>query len=146
VRKVAKRFGVSPAALDRHRHHDDPKKNRQGTDEIKLIDKEIRKLHHAETAARKRRDNAGALAISRELRNWHTLKSKLLGSMTPEKDAPAASVSERDALQMAQSIIEANLSGDQRQQVCDWLTGLMERIRPPDAEPLEGDSESTGEQ
>src|SRR5437879_1152140 len=133
VRKVAKRFGVSPAALDRHRHHSDHAKNRVNGGQIKQIDEEIRRLKRAQTAARKRRDSAAFVRLSGELRQWHTLKSKLSGSALPEKDAPKPAVSERDLLVTAMAIIEANLTGDCCQQVCEWLTGLMERLRPPDA-------------
>jgi hypothetical protein len=38
---------------------------------------------------------------------------------------------------MAEAIIEANLTGDQRQQVCEWLNALTERLRPPEAAPTE---------
>jgi hypothetical protein len=144
VRAVAKRFGLSPAAVDRHRHHDEHDKKRQNTGQIAEIALEIRRLKRAQTAARKRRDSAAFVRLSAELRQWHTLKAKLLGSMVPEKDAPEASVSERDALQMAMAIIEANLTGDQRQLVLEWLNGLNERLRPPDAVPAEQSSGADG--
>ncbi len=72
------------------------------------------------------------------------LKAKIQGATLPEKDAPAAPVSERDALQMAEAIIEANLMGDQRVQVSEWLAGLMERLKPPDAVPAEHSGAAAG--
>src|SRR6266853_6675167 len=52
IREVAKRFGVSPAAVHRHQHHSDREKNRINTGEIARINAEIRKLHLAQTNAR----------------------------------------------------------------------------------------------
>lgn len=136
LRVLAGQFGVSKTALDRHRHHLDGKKDRQNTEQIAQIDDQIRRLKRAQTAARRRRDSAAFVRLSGELRQWHMLKAKIQGATLPEKGAPAAPVSERDALQMAMAIVEMNLTGDQRHAVTEWLTGLMERL-PPDAVPTE---------
>jgi hypothetical protein len=152
LRVLAGQFGASKTALGRHRHHLDGKKDRANTKQIAQIDDEIRRLKRAQTAARKRRDNPAFVRLSGELRQWHMLKSKLAGSMLPEKDAPVVPISEHDAPAMAIAIIEMNLAEDQRQQVCEWLNGVVERLRPADAvpagpnEPLEnGDISGTVE-
>jgi hypothetical protein len=127
VRKVAKRFGLTPATLDRHRHHDDHTKNRVNSGQIRQIDDEIRRLRLAQTNARKRKDSAAFIRLSGELRQWHTLKAKVQGASIPEKDAPAAPVSERELLQAAISIVESRLTDPD---VCSWILGLAERLRP----------------
>jgi transposase-like protein len=133
VRAVAKRFGLSPAAVDRHKHHDEYEKTRVNTGEIARINAEIRKLHLAQTNARKRRDNELALQIARELRNWFILKRKAeLASGTASDSGSQEQLSPGEAVLLARSVIEARLDDPA---VREWLLQLVERIRDTAAEP-----------
>jgi transposase-like protein len=126
VREVAKRFVVSPAAVHRHQHHGDRARNRINTGEMERINAEIRKLHLAQTNARKRRDNELALQIARELRNWFILKRKAeLATLPIASENTAEGLSPADALQLAKSVIESRIDDPD---VRAWLVGLVERI------------------
>lgn len=130
VRAVARRFGLSPAAVDRHKHHGDREKSRVNTGDLERINVEIRKLHHAQTAARKRRDNDAALAISRELRNWHVLKQKAeVAAIGTASENATEQLSPTEALALAKSVIEARLNDPD---VRSWLVGVIERIPQED--------------
>lgn len=147
VRAVAKRFGLSPAAVDRHRHHGEHAKARINSGQIEHIDAEIKKLIRAQNRAKKKRDGAGALAIARELRNWFVLRSKAeiaaIGTASEQSGKDGEQLSPVEALALAKAVIEGQLADPE---VCAWILGLAERFRPADATPLEGDSESAGEQ
>jgi hypothetical protein len=126
VRGVARRFGLSPAAVHRHQHHGDREKNRINTGDLERINAEIKKLHHAQTAARKRRDNDAALAISRELRSWHVLKQKAeLSAIGTATENATEQLSPTEAVALAMAVIEARL-GDP--DVRSWVIGITERI------------------
>jgi transposase-like protein len=131
VRKAAKRFGVSPAAIDRHKHHDEYARRRQARENpghISHIDDEIKKLIRERNRAKKRRDVAGVVTIARELRNWFILKQKaeLASIGTAETKGKGEDLSQSEALALAKVIIESQ-SHDQG--VLAWLEAQMERIR-----------------
>jgi transposase-like protein len=127
VRAIAKQFGVSPAAVDRHHHHEDHAKNRINTEEIVRIDKEIRKLHFAQTAARKRRDNTVALQIARELRNWHTLRVKA-SAVSQAKTTQSEQLSRSEAIALAEALIESEVTAG-NPEVIAWLSAVLERVQ-----------------
>jgi hypothetical protein len=143
LRTLADRHAVSKTSLLRHKGHLDPSATRMNTAEIDAVDYEIRRIQRALRKAQRSRTRPLVVNLSRELRAWITLRGKL-GVMQPEKIASEPSVSPREALVIAQSVIEMNLAGDQRQQVLDWLNGLAERFRPPDATPAEQSGSADG--
>src|SRR5258708_23407987 len=126
VRAIAKRFGLTPASTDRHFHHDEREKNRASIGEIARINAEIRKLHLAQTNARKRRDNELALQIAKELRNWFVLKRKTeLASIGTSSDSAGEQLSPAEALTLAKAVIESDLHSPE---VISWVEQLHERI------------------
>src|ERR1700728_429430 len=74
--ETAKRFGLTKSALHRHLHHGERTKTLIDIGHIQRIDDEIRKLIRAQNRAKKKRDASQVLAISRELRNWFTIRQK----------------------------------------------------------------------
>jgi hypothetical protein len=138
VRVVARRFGLSPAAVDRHRHHGGHAKARINSGQIEHIDAEIKKLIRAQNRAKKKRDGAGALAIARELRNWFVLRSKAeiaaIGSASEQSGKDGEQLSPAEALALARVVIEGQIADPE---VCAWILALAERLRPPDAVPGE---------
>lgn len=128
VRAVAKRFGISPAAADRHHHHDDNKKKRMNTADLTRIDAEIRKLHFAQTAARKRRDNTVALQIARELRSWFTLRVKASAVSQANQVQQNEEIGRVEAIAMARLLIESEVAAGSAETVA-WLHALLERVQ-----------------
>lgn len=133
LRGVAKQFDVTTAAVFRHRHHDDQKRPKN-TGEIDRINDEIARLTRARNRAKRKRNDAEALAIARELRNWLTLKAKfeaLAGARQVEQGEP---LTPQEALQMARALIEAHASDPE---ITAWIAGLYERATGtvPEAQP-----------
>jgi transposase-like protein len=131
VRKAAKRFGVSPAAIDRHKHHDEYSRRRQARvnpGHISHIDDEIKKLIRERNRAKKRRDAAGTVAIARELRNWFILKQKAeIASIGPaDANVKGEELSRSEALALAKAIIDGEAHDPE---VLSWLETLLERAR-----------------
>jgi hypothetical protein len=128
VRVVAKQFGVSHSVVHTHRHHDKGVKSRKDVNSFERIDAEIRKLRHAETAAKKRKDGALALSISKELRSWFTLrvKAEAIAGAVGESQQPQQ-ISRAEAVATAKAIIEAEATSGVSDVVV-WLRELLERI------------------
>jgi hypothetical protein len=128
VRETARRFSLSPAAVDRHRHHGEHEKTLVNIDQIARIDEEIKKLIRAQNRAKKKRDTAGALAIARELRNWFVLRTKAEVFASASKPESSAELSRAEAVTMAKSIIEAELASGSSE-VAAWLHEVQERAQ-----------------
>jgi transposase-like protein len=128
IRAVARRFGLSHAAVHRHQNHARHAKKSINTGEIARINAEIRKLHLAQTNARKRRDNELALQIAKELRNWFVLKRKaeLARVGTASESTKDEQLLPGEALALAKAVIESQLSDPI---VLEWLLQLVERIQ-----------------
>jgi hypothetical protein len=111
IRVVAGRFGLSRAAVDRHHHEGDRAESRTNAGDLKHIDEEIKKLMRAQNRAKKKRDADQVLAIFRELRNWFVIRQKaeFVSIATTEFKEKGQDISAREALGLAQSIIEAAL-------------------------------------
>ena len=133
VRAVAKRFGMSPAAVHRHVHHEDHAKTRMDTRETERIDKEIRRLHHAQTAARKRRDRTMELAIAKELRSWFTLRVKAEVIASVGQAEQSEQISRVEAVGMARLIIETEVNVANGE-IIDWLRALLDRVQSAKSE------------
>jgi hypothetical protein len=129
IRKTAKRFGVSHQAIFRHTQHDKITKRPINIEEIARIDKEIRKLHLAQTNARKRRDSTMALQIAKELRSWFVLKQKaILASIGAKQDtADAIQVPQHELIALARAMIESRIPMDR--EIQQWVLALAERIQ-----------------
>ena len=139
VRAVAKRFGLSPAAVDRHKHHGDHPKTPKNIGQIADIDTEIKKLIRAQNRAKRKRDTAGALAIARELRNWFVLRTKAeVAAIGTAADNAIEQLSPAEALTLAKALVEARLDD---LEVRAWLKALVERIPvgPVQTEESDGD-------
>jgi hypothetical protein len=126
VRAIAKRFGITPASADRHFHHEEHEKNRQNIGQITRIDEEIRKLIRAQNRAKKKRDNALALQIAKELRNWFTLRTKaeIAAIGTASENSPEQ-LSPAEALTLAKAVIESDLHSPE---VVAWIEQLHARL------------------
>lgn len=125
LRTLAEKYGLSKSALERHKNHSRNQKNRLDTDELARIDAEIRKLHHAETTAKKRRDGALALRISREIRNWHETRANAVALFAANRQTTDEVISPAEALQLARAVVESHLSEPETRA---WIRGLAERI------------------
>jgi hypothetical protein len=140
VRVLAGRFGLSKTAVDRHRNHDKRTKTRMNIGQIERIDEEIKKLIRAQNRAKKKRDASQVLAISRELRNWFTIRQKaeLACIGTKEDTADVAQVPQRELIALAQSLVESRLDDRDVQQ---WILTLAERIQAMPVTAAERDEE-----
>jgi hypothetical protein len=125
LRAIAKQFGLSVNTIFLHSHHDDEKQSRKNIGEIARIEKEIVKLHAAQNRAKRRKNSTEALAISRELRNWHSLRLKAVAIDAARVEQADTSISPVEALQLARSVVEANLHD---QDVLSWLRSMLERV------------------
>jgi transposase-like protein len=127
VRVVARRFGLSHAAVNRHQHEDDRTKNSTNIGQTAKIDEEIKKLIRAQNRAKRKRDSAGALAIARELRNWFVLRQKaeVVEASTTAALTSGGEIPLRDAVAISKSVIESQFADPEIQA---WLTGMVERI------------------
>lgn len=123
LRATAKQFRLTHAALHRHRHHGAPGQSRKDIGSFERIDREIRKLRHAETAAKKRRDSTAALQIARELRHWFTLRVRAEAVDDAGKVEPPE-LSADEALALAKALIESRLDDPD---VVVWLRWLLNR-------------------
>jgi len=127
MRELAKQSGLSLTAIYRHKQH---AKSVKGS-VIKNIPEEIRKLKIMLNAAKRRKDTNGALSISREIRAWVMLEAKVR-PIAPTEGANADDVlSLRDALTVAKSLIESQLSDPD---VRAWLESLRATGTLPDAQ------------
>jgi hypothetical protein len=104
------------------------------TVQLAHIEEQINKLIRAEKSAKRRRDISGALAISRELRNWLVLKAKADAAENAGQSQTDATISRGEALAVAQGLIESevNVGG---QEIITWLLALAERVRPTGSVP-----------
>jgi hypothetical protein len=127
VRVVARRFGLTHAAVGRHRLHEKSRENRINFAQIARIDKEIKKLNSAERHSKKKRDTDSVLKISRELRNWLTLRAKYEAITGARQAVETADISPAEALALARTLIENSLSDAD---VCAWLRSVAERTTP----------------
>lgn len=124
IRVIAGRHGLSKTVLHRHAHHRDHAQVKASAGELKRIDAEISKLIRSQTAAKKRRDNSTLMSIAKELRAWHTLRQKAVAAVAAsEPDQQRDGLSERDALQLAMSIIAASLAA-KNPETLEWLRSL----------------------
>ena len=130
VRQVAAQFGSSKSAVARHHQRCKassaaatvapiPAPNTGETE----IDAAIARLRRAEANARRRRDVEGALAISRELRHWLTLKSKT-ESTALARPANEQPVTRAEAIQMSKVLIEAEVKAS-NPEICEWLREIV---------------------
>ncbi len=126
--ETAKRFGLSKAAVNRHHHHEDPKKSRINIGDLKHIDEQIKKLNMAQNRAKKKRNANQALAIARELRNWFVLRQKaIIASIGMKQDTPeSVQVAPHELVALAKALIESRLDDREIQQ---WILTLAERIQ-----------------
>jgi transposase-like protein len=129
VRELAKRFGLSPAAVHRHQHHGTQAKTRINIGQIAHIDEEIKKLIRAQNRAKKKRDTAGALAVARELRNWFVLRSKAEVAASAAQPEQSEQMSRTEAVGMSKLIIEAEVTAGSSE-IIQWLQALLERAQP----------------
>jgi transposase-like protein len=130
LRTVAKRFGLAPHTVFLHTHHDDTKKTPISKGETARIDKEIQRLHWAQNRAQRRKDNALALQIARELRNWHGLRLKAVAIDAARPSEQLEAISLAEALELARGLVEGALNDPE---VVSWLRSLLERLP---ADPL----------
>jgi predicted transcriptional regulator len=128
VRESARRFGLSPAAIDRHVHHDARAKSRVNIEQIAHIDEQIKKLTRAQNAAKKRRDNASALAIARELRSWFVLKGKAQAVVNAAQTQQPEPITRAEAIGVAKAIIESEVNAGAAETI-EWLRGLTDRVQ-----------------
>ena len=138
LRALAVQHSVSKTALLRHKAHIDGAAPRVNTTEIDAVDYEIKRIQRALRKAQRSRTRALVVDLSRELRSWITLKAKVQGAIQPEKAAVVAPVTAREAVAMAQAIVEANLNDPA---VVEWLMALIQRIQPSEV----GDKSGTVE-
>jgi len=134
IRAVAGQFGLSKTAVDRHRNHSKHEQTRTNIGQIARIDQEIRKLHLAETRARKRRDNTAALQIAKELRSWFTLRTKAEAIASAQAQPTDEQITHAEALATARAIIEAELTAGGGE-VIEWLRSLLERVPVTPVQP-----------
>jgi hypothetical protein len=126
LRALAVQTGLSKTALIRHKRHIDHPEPRIKGNEIDAIDQQIARLQRAQRRAQRSRTRHVMVSIAKELRAWISLKSKVQGqsAMQLGEIAPEPAISPRDALALAEAVIEMNLAGDQRPHVLQWLDGL----------------------
>jgi hypothetical protein len=136
--ETAKRFGLTKSALHRHLHHGERTKALINIGQIERIDDEIKKLIRAQNRAKKKRDAPQVLAISRELRNWFTIRQKaeLASIGTKEDKADTVQVQHHELLALAKALIESQLQDPDVQR---WLLGLVERVQAAPAVDAEAD-------
>lgn len=129
IRKTALRFGLTHGSVFRHMNHDKRTKTLINIGQIERIDEEIKKLIRAQNRAKRKRDAPQVLAISRELRNWFTIRQKAeLASIGTKEDTPeSAQVAPHELIALARALIESRLDDPE---VRAWLTGLHERVKP----------------
>jgi hypothetical protein len=120
MRELARQTGLSHASIFRHKQHGIPAKPKT----VSNIKAEIGKLRAAQTRAIRRRDTNGALAISREIRNWMALEAKTR-SAVPSDHAKHENLSRGEALALAKAIIESELTDPDVRQ---WIIAIAERI------------------
>jgi predicted DNA-binding transcriptional regulator AlpA len=140
IRKTAKRFGLSNAAIFRHMNHGEHAKSRINIGQIAHIDEEIKKLIRAQNRAKRKRNTSEVLAISRELRNWFVIRTKaeIVSIATKPDTTESAEVPQHELIALARALIESQLQDPDVQR---WLLGLVERIQAvpvSDAETDEG--------
>lgn len=120
LREIAKRTRLKLSAVWRHQQHGAPVKPKV----LKNIAAEIKKLRAAQTAAKKRKDTSGALAYSREIRNWIALQAKTQ-VVTAERDGHPEELPRAEALSIAMGLIEAELRSPD---VIAWIEQVHERV------------------
>jgi hypothetical protein len=130
VRKAAARFGLSTAAIGRHRLEDERAKTRVNIGDLAHIDEEIQKLKRAQNRAKRKRDGSLVLQIAKELRNWFVLRSR--AEVAEIGVASAANKEDQltpgEALALARSVVESQLG---EPEVRAWVLALAERLRTP---------------
>ena len=136
LRALAGQFGLSKTSLLRHKQYHlqneliaKAAKDAAESEESAAIDFEIAKLKKAERRADRKHDLKVRLQISREIRTWLLAKSKLKaksGLTGNERDQKPASKVE--ALELAKTIIEAELSSPGRDDVIAWIHAVLERV------------------
>jgi transposase-like protein len=122
LRSLARQFSLGKDALYRHSKHTISPVNMGSKD----IDEEIIRLRRAQANAERRRDNAAAMKISAELRNWMTLKVKAESYQAPEKAADQG-ISRREAVAIAQQLIEMELAAG-TPGIRDWVEEIFTSI------------------
>lgn len=143
MRVIAKRFGLSSAAVHRHANHSKHAETRKNIGQIAHIDEEIRKLTRAQNKAKRRRDSAGSLAIARELRAWFVLRTKAeIAAIGTQDNKESEQLSPIEAVTLAKNVIEARLSDPE---VRNWLAALNERIGIVSGAPDQDSTDSTEE-
>lgn len=126
VREVAKQFGIGKSSIERHWLHARRKSRRLDVDELARIDAEIKKLHHSETAARRRKDGALALRIAREIRQWHETRAKAVAMFDANRHgAEESTITPQEALALAMGVVESRLN---EPEVKAWIHALNERV------------------
>ncbi len=96
LRSLARQFSLGKDALYRHSKHTITPVNMRSAD----IDAEIIRLRREQANATRRRDNAAALKLSAELRNWMALKVKSESFQATDKPVDQG-LSRREALATA---------------------------------------------
>jgi hypothetical protein len=119
LRILARQFSLGKDALYRHSKHTIAPVNMGSKD----IDEEILRLRRAQANATRRRDNAAAMKISQELRNWMKLKVTAESFQSPEKAADQG-LSRREALETAKQIVEMEVAAGALG-LRDWLEEIL---------------------
>ena len=125
MRALAERFCLPLTTIFEIVHESDDVNEQQNADEIREIDREIAKLRADETRAKRKKRNAEALAIGREIRAWFVLRTKAL-AVAGARTQAGEPISASEALGLARSVIEANLSDPD---IVSWLHALLERTQ-----------------
>jgi hypothetical protein len=123
MRPLAERFNLPLTTVFSVIHEAGDANAQQNIEEIREIDKEIAKLRADQRRAKRKNRNTEVLAIGRELRNWFVLRTKataVAGARAQDTEA----ISPAEALQLAKSIIETNLTD---QDVIAWVRSLLDR-------------------
>lgn len=136
--ETAKRFGLTKSALHRHLHHGERTKTLINIGQIERIDEEIKKLIRAQNRAKRKRDAPQVLAISRELRNWFTIRQKAeLASIGTKEDTPESAPQQHELIALARAMIESRIAMDR--EIQQWILALAERIQAAPAMDAETD-------
>ncbi len=122
MRELAKQSGLSLTAVFRHKQHIAPAKGAA----VKDIAAEIVKLRRAQANAKRKRDTAAVLSISREIRAWLSLEAKAESVAVLSNPEEHGVMTRAEAVETAKTIIEAELSTG-GEEIISWFCGLLER-------------------
>jgi hypothetical protein len=124
MRALAERFNLPLTTIFEHLHHSENAKSPINIDEIERIDKEIAELRAAQNRAKRNKRNVEALAIQREIRSWHVLRTKAT-TIAGAQAQPNEPITPAEALALARAVIEAHLDDVE---VVAWMRSLLDRV------------------